>query len=61
MYVIELPLNYQYLSLVCVLFFCGTVATFVSHTVAAIILMPIVLQVPYAAILVLVLADCICP
>jgi phosphate transporter len=49
--VVALPLQYQWLSMVYVLCFCGTVAVFVSHTVAAIILMPIVFQVSSAVLL----------
>jgi phosphate transporter len=42
---VALPLNAQWMSMVLVFVFCGTVSVFVSHTVAAIILMPIVYQV----------------
>eukprot|EP00599_Poterioochromonas_sp_BG-1_P000069 CAMPEP_0173146114 /NCGR_PEP_ID=MMETSP1105-20130129/8290_1 /TAXON_ID=2985 /ORGANISM="Ochromonas sp., Strain BG-1" /LENGTH=531 /DNA_ID=CAMNT_0014060233 /DNA_START=102 /DNA_END=1697 /DNA_ORIENTATION=+ len=40
-----LPLSSPFLALICVLFFCCTVATFVSHTVASLILMPIITSI----------------
>ena len=40
-----LPLDQPWLALMCILFFCGGVATFVSHTVAAIILMPVISRI----------------
>lgn len=42
---ISLPLNYPWISLFCILMFCGSIATFISHTVAAIILMPIIARI----------------
>ena len=39
-----LPMNTFWPALVCILCFCVLVATFVSHTVAAIILLPLVVQ-----------------
>lgn len=41
----SLPLNYPWVSLLCILMFCGSIATFISHTVAAIILMPIIARI----------------
>ena len=41
----SLPLGYPWLSLLCILFFCGGIATFVSHTVAAIILLPLIARI----------------
>ena len=41
----SLPASSPWLALLCVLFFCGTIATFVSHTVASIILMPIIVRI----------------
>jgi di/tricarboxylate transporter len=38
-------LSNPFLALLCVLFFCCTVATFVSHTVASLILMPIITSI----------------
>lgn len=40
-----LPLSSPWVAAVCVVVFCGAVATFVSHTVASLILMPIVTSV----------------
>lgn len=40
-----LPLEHPWLALMCILFFCGGIATFVSHTVAAIILMPVIARI----------------
>ena len=37
-----LPLGHPWLSLLCIILFALTVATFVSHTVASIVLMPII-------------------
>jgi len=37
-----LPLDKPWLALLYILFFCGVIATFVSHTVASIILMPVI-------------------
>lgn len=40
-----LPVDNPWLALLCILLFCGTVSTFVSHTVASIILMPIIAKI----------------
>jgi len=40
-----LPLSHPWISLLCILTFTGTVATFVSHTVAAIILTPVIAHI----------------
>jgi phosphate transporter len=40
-----LPMKNPWLALVCILFFAATVATFVSHTVAALILLPIISKI----------------
>jgi phosphate transporter len=40
-----LPLRQHWLALFCILLFCGCIATFISHTVAAIILMPIIARI----------------
>lgn len=40
-----LPLSHPWVSLLCILCFTGTVATFVSHTVAAIILTPVIAHI----------------
>jgi phosphate transporter len=42
---IVLPVDSAFWALICVLFFCCTVATFVSHTVASLILMPIITSI----------------
>ena len=42
---LALPLGHPWLSLLCILFFCGGIATFVSHTVAAIILLPLIARI----------------
>lgn len=42
---LALPLQNPFLALICVLFFCCLVATFVSHTVASLILMPIITSI----------------
>lgn len=41
----SLPLDKPWVALVYILLFCGTIATFVSHTVASIILMPIIARI----------------
>lgn len=41
----SLPVGRPWLSLVYILLFCGTIATFVSHTVASIILMPVIARI----------------
>lgn len=45
MYRSALPLSHPWQALTCILMFCGLVATFVSHTVAAIILMPVISRI----------------
>jgi phosphate transporter len=41
----SLPQDKPWIALVYILLFCGTIATFVSHTVASIILMPIIARI----------------
>ncbi len=40
-----MPLQNPWLAVVCIFFFAGTVSTFVSHTVASIILMPVISRI----------------
>lgn len=44
-YVLGLPLDHPWLSMFYILLFAGTIASFVSHTVASIILMPIISRI----------------
>jgi phosphate transporter len=52
-----LPLGRPWIALVYILLFCGTISTFVSHTVASIILMPVIarigvsMQIPEAVVI----------
>lgn len=43
--VVDLPSQSPWLALLFILTFCGTIATFVSHTVASIILMPVIAHI----------------
>lgn len=42
---VALPLDSPWQALFCIILFAGTIATFVSHTVAALILLPIISKI----------------